>query len=595
MCPSGLRCSPGTTVRGRLRQGFESLHLCFISRGSMKVNKNIFQNCIFSIAFSLLVFMFAIYLLTSLGFIVGLKVNIFYPIISLLISYGSIFWCLKAKNSTLSYWLICVLIETLLIILSACYSAYHMDWSYDGIRYHQTIAIYLANGWNPIYQLAGDFADKFYSFNINTLIWVQTYPKFSEIIASNIFKLTGNIEAGKIYNIIPFFILFFYSFYVFNKKAFCKINIIFKLLFAFIISFNPFLVHDLNSFLNDGLLNLLLTVSLLAILDFEISKNNKFPLFLIIMSSACAIGVKLGGFYYSVFYFLIYFVYLLVVKNKIKIKYLSIAFLIILLVSILCNINPYITNVTLLKKHPLHPLAGNEKIDFITKQIPNSLKDKNHFQKFYVGIFSRNHLLAETTDSSVINPFDLNKIFKEYRYRTGFGIFFPEILIIAIVLSMSILFYKEKNLKIQILMYSLILIPILINPHLWMARYISQFYLFPIFLLLFNPLNNKHIFKVMLSFLFILFIFNSYYPLKKYNRTEKISRRNINKILNSVDKNSIVEIYPDTHSAFLLKLFDRGISYQLVGLEYIEKNKDRFVKIPDCKNNKAYWSYKIKE
>ena len=42
MCPSGLRCSPGTTVRGRLRQGFESLHLCFLIEENKLSNQKTF-------------------------------------------------------------------------------------------------------------------------------------------------------------------------------------------------------------------------------------------------------------------------------------------------------------------------------------------------------------------------------------------------------------------------------------------------------------------------------------------------------------------------------------------------------------------------
>ncbi len=77
------------------------------------------------------------------------------------------------------------------------------DFSYDGQGYHQPGIMALANGWNPVSEPFLENHSPFYGKVIGPQVkFINHYPKASWIPAAAVLKLTGSIEAGKMFHFI---------------------------------------------------------------------------------------------------------------------------------------------------------------------------------------------------------------------------------------------------------------------------------------------------------------------------------------------------------------------------------------------------------
>ncbi|MDE5785515.1 MAG: hypothetical protein K2H98_03195, partial [Duncaniella sp.] len=81
-----------------------------------------------------------------------------------------------------------------ILVCSIIAARFTVDYSFDGLYYHQEIIAALCDGWNP-------FAPPFDSAPSYS-VWAVHYAKAIEIAAASVVSMTGSIEAGKAVNLI---------------------------------------------------------------------------------------------------------------------------------------------------------------------------------------------------------------------------------------------------------------------------------------------------------------------------------------------------------------------------------------------------------
>jgi len=97
---------------------------------------------------------FSLFMLTSLGFIFGLSINLSYTLLAIV---AMVYLSAKIDSFTYQERIISLIITLFIITLSGYLSSHFMDYSFDGQAYHQIGIIFLKKGWNPIYITAENF------------------------------------------------------------------------------------------------------------------------------------------------------------------------------------------------------------------------------------------------------------------------------------------------------------------------------------------------------------------------------------------------------------------------------------------------------
>lgn len=572
------------------------------------MDKNFSSSTIaFSVSYSLLIFVFCLFLFSFIGFFFHISINIFYPILSMLISLTTLYLCIKSQNLFKKHFLIALIIYILIFVVSLLLGHKFWDTSWDGRVYHQASIMFLGAGWNPVYDNVADFVAKIYNTSVENLIWVETYPKFVEIIQTNIFIFFGNIERAKMTTFLSMFILFGYSFYILSKDTFKRINKFLKIFLSFAIVINPVVIAQMFTYMIDGYVYLYFMLILLAILDIEISKSKNLPAYsIIIMSAVCLINVKLGGLLYVFLPLLLYCIYNIFARQKQNIKYLSISLLVIIVLGLLSGANPYYTNIKQ-NRHPFYPLAGKEKIDVVKDCTPYSIYSKNNFEKFIISTFSRvdNFMLANTNMRHHIKPpfwvykSELARLSGHDTRICGFGIFWSGVLILSGILAIFIRFNSKEEKRLFLFVFAMLLTLTAINPYSWWARYAPHLWVVPIFVVICTLISKKtnslqkFITYIMLALVFSSFVIQTTKVSNIAKNYKKHMKQNVIKKLKT--GNQKFKIYHIYDWSFIEKLNENNINYEVVNDEFYQKNKVVFSIMKDAaflEKRPMYWTYK---
>ena len=472
------------------------------------------ENICLHITISLLIGIFSLFMLSEIGFIFGLSINVFYLLIAIeaMILLPKYLHAFTPKESICS---LCITI--ILLAFSAFISLQYNDISWDGHWYHQTGALFLKKGWNPIYQTAQEFfATHWQARNVSGIVYIDSYPKFCEIFAANIYYLTENIEAGKIINILSLITLGIYSFYVLTQNIFKQKRFL-ALITSIAFCANPIVISQLYTYYVDTNIYVYFMLMLFSLLEIEqsnIHKQNTAAWFILISSAIILANIKLGGLLYVIEILLLYGLYLFIYK-KTKIWHkLKKALIVILLGICITGINPYITN---LKQghHLFYPLAGAQKEDIMTRSLPMQFINRSMPYKFFMSTFSQvDNKLIQITKAKIhlktpftITPSELNKHVYVFDTRqSGFGVFWSGILLVSIILAFFI--RSPKNIKIRLCTSAALLciITVLLNPENWWARYVPQFHAFAIFIAMSFLCSKQTYFRSKIYNLFIILI-----------------------------------------------------------------------------------------
>ncbi len=327
------------------------------------------------------------------------------------------------------------------------------DYSWDGIGYHQVTIYALADGWNPIW-------NDYYEGSLS--LWTIHYAKALELIAACIFRLTGEIEAGKALNIVFFVAVFAISLGFIKKNKINKkrgLSDCNAVIFALLVAGNPVALCQLMTYYIDYALYYYVVLSIIFSVGICKGDNNVYlniiGLCLVIL---LAIGTKFNHFFIEGIVMLAVMGWLMISRQYYNArKILIISFLSALVGTFILSFHPYLTN-WIYFGNPFYPLMGDDAVNIMDCNTPPLYWGHNRFETFFMSIYGPYSI--PSFDSRI----------------SGFGPFFKVLLTIGLLW----IFYSEITQK-QLSVIGYITIMALIScfffEQSWWARYNPQIWI----------------------------------------------------------------------------------------------------------------------
>lgn len=532
---------------------------CKIRKNKKHMNSFLQKIDLSLMAFVLIFHLFLSLLVANVGFIFGFPLQAFYYPVSLLISL------IIFRNNIPT-------LVSLFGVLMFCYiiSLVVFDNSYDGQFYHQETIIQLKNGWNPIYTDSTARTGKF---------WIDNYPKGGETLSSLIYLTTHQIEIGKCINWIALFASFFICY---SALELLGLNRRLRFLYSFLVAFNPVVVSQVFTYYIDALIYSFLVCCICSIFLYLKQRKNVY-LYIFVASMVLGSSIKFTSIViFGVFVSVSLLIILLVIKQK---KYFfemlysgCVGFLCLLIITI----NPYLNNL-INGRHLFYPLFGKGAVDIMYLTTPKDFVDNhNRIEKLAVTLFAETGPL-DTKKLEYKIPFSIHKdeiirLADSDIMIGGFGVFYGGFLLVLFCFYLFNL-KKLKNLgrfqKILFISIIPLLISVLIISDPWWVRYIPQFYLIPILLLLILEINRIKIKFIPVLYIILglnLSLFLSAISVANYYKTQKNYY-----ILESLKKSNItVNIDAKEFKSTLNRLEEYGIPYREVKISPNNKNVIKF-------------------
>ena len=331
---------------------------------------------------SIVFFLFASLLLTSLAFLFRIPISsshfwvaaastLLYAIISLVSDSGP----QRVVNFS---WVIFLLVFSFLLCLMVSQSFF--DISYDGQAYHQEAILQLNRGWNPFYeQLTSPQSNNMHR-------WLNHYSKGVWFYAAMIFKVTKDIESGKLFHLWLMIAALFVTLSFLLRIETVSRSL--AVLIGFLVAFNPVSIYQSLSYYLDGQLMSLMII-LVVVLGFIYRESKWVHYGSLLMVLSVLVNVKLTAGIYSGL-ILIGYLGMLWVKSKFEQfrRTLICALIALSLGFILFGFNPYITN-TLQMGNPFYPALGTDRSDYTYPQFPANFIGKNSVYLLFYSIFSK--------------------------------------------------------------------------------------------------------------------------------------------------------------------------------------------------------------
>ena len=265
----------------------------------------------------------------------------------------------------------------LLIVIFAHTVSYHfLDFSYDGMAYHQSAIDRIANGFNPVY-------DGYMDFGRSPDKWSDQatyFPKAMWYFAASIYAATGDIQLGKAYHLILFFAALFFVLHNTREERVIK-----RLLWA-LACLNPIVILQFTGYVVDGALGSLSVIVLFyANLHFSGKPIQRDAHEVGIVSLAMLFCVKTSGFAFgSIIVFCIclqrFFTeyraleksWSVALAGAVKLG-LRVGIPLFILVAVL-GFSPYLTNL-LSGRHIFHPLMGTPDGSSVSRTLETLASD----------------------------------------------------------------------------------------------------------------------------------------------------------------------------------------------------------------------------
>lgn len=483
-----------------------SLRSLFLNDRSIRGNANPAESSgpsiILIYSSTILCFLFSSILVSSIGFILGIPItsNHFFIASGFTLSFAIILcFILSGRN-----WLFKSLFNLGLVGSSFYFclmiSQHFWDISYDGQAYHQEALIQLARGWNPFYELLnGQQANRMD-------YWLNHYSKGVWIYATMVFKVTQDIESGKVFHlwlITAAFLITLSFLWRFEK---CPRWLAF--LISVLAAFNPVALYQSLSFYLDGQLMSCMVI-LIAVLGLIYRESRWIYYVLLFMVLPVLVNIKLTAGIYSG---MIIMGYLGILWMKAKYEELRKAFLFSVagfaIGFILMGFNPYVTN-TIHKGNPFYPALGTDRSYYTFPQFPANFIGKNSFSLLFFSIFAKSDNVRGVEKKAELKiPFWVSR--EELRAFTdtnakqgGFGPLFGGAILLSflIILGASLRLYRggykiseanpsgcrgemgaegRADIILGLSCLGLLLSTCLINPASSLARFIPQMWFFPL-------------------------------------------------------------------------------------------------------------------
>ncbi len=367
---------------------------------------------------------------------------------------------------------------------------------WDSNSYHKQAVGLLYYGWNPVYQSSWDFETVAHTTQLYSpsLTWSEVYPKATWYFSAMLYKITGNIESGKIFTMISMLMLFVLGFDYLFEKGYGKIR---SAVVAVFIAFNPIPLSQFRSFYLDGFAcNILLIIMLEMIIieDRCYKKDKKNNWYLLVLSVAIGCALKTSIVMFNIIICATYFIYNLITNIVLKKPLLNSLliglplFFAGLIGVVIIGFSPYITNIA---RYHNFSYKSDELMEYLFPFKAGLVDCESNFQAFFVSIFSKMDSREYTTIKETVKiPFSIhpNEIAHYSLADTikgGMGIWFSGLLILSLIIIFRyLLFCRRKRKSIEnrfaLLLIAVIFIAVSITPLTYWHRYIGFIYIIPI-------------------------------------------------------------------------------------------------------------------
>jgi hypothetical protein len=451
-------------------------------------------------------------------------------------------------------------------IVAILFSCQLIDFSFDGQSYHIPAMIALASGWNPIQSAHLIDWNPIFVQESGTELYIDHYPYGAWILAATVYKFTGLIESGKVFNLIYLFALYLIAIDFLDRVS--HVPKLIKYMLGGLISLNPVIICQLGSFYVDGQLAALLSMAIILSLEFVWFKNNRTAVLLglVIIS---LINVKMTGLVYASIIGAATFLGLLALRQPPWrfIFVFSVAWLIAVLA---VGFHPYVTN-TIQHKTPFYPIGVDIK-NPLDRQESRDFLEKNRVEKL---LYS---LAGEKSDAlsmpELKSPFIFSKsnIWIFERTDISYGAFGPLFLLVGIELLIVGVIVLLIERKIDFfLVFGVVLLLTTMAPisEMWKARYAPQLWLLPIALIIALYNNNKLWVRIAALLGGLLLTLNialiSYVNLSKSISKSLDFSKSLALLKKSSNAEESLEIYfPSRIVTNRARLLDNGISFKRV-------------------------------
>jgi hypothetical protein len=374
----------------------------------------------------------------------------------------------------------------LLILFSMLISVQFEDSSREGMAYGRLGVQAIADGWNPFYetgleQAKGDYVRQLQGGSAI----LDNYPKAIYINAAAVYRLTGSIESGKMFNILFLVAAFLITLnYLSHMTRMPEPS---KVLAALLTALNPVALNHLFSFNGVSQMASLMTVVIILVLQYIMFREKKARVFLFI-TLITLVNVAFTGLIYGIAIVMLAWLVVFIVDRDRQLRYIRAMVGSFLLGLILVGFQPYVTNVVREGAvfYPSPWQEGGEAYVQLTESrpAPESFMEQNRFIQLFGTLLAKSDQRWEhpprtklpfTVDENEIGVFSSG----DARYG-GFGPFFGSVLLLTILASMYIFRAKKLIFVFTFISAAVILTTALLNPMAWWARQAPQLWLLPI-------------------------------------------------------------------------------------------------------------------
>ncbi len=413
----------------------------------------------------------SIYLVTYLGFFIGVEITSFHLIAGFFTSLVFSKYLLKESNRST---VLGGLAALLLVGVAFFLNHYFLDIFYDSGKYHFRAISYLTQGWNPFYTV--DPCDVIPSDACsNTPIYVVHYPKSYWVIAASFYKFFNTMLATYIQNIVLMASVF--ALLLTFVKKITKLAMLPCVLIALVWALNPTSVWELFSNYVDGAHVAGLSLVLMSALLF-IKTNEKRWLYVSLMYMPIVANVKFTGFIYVMVLGLGQLVFAFKFANRDTFKMLLKTSIPVLIGSILLfGSNPYVSNI-ISHENPFYPVVNmDDSRDIIEGQADAEFIKKSRFEKLFISTFS---ISKGAKNPPVFElPFSRVNFWPRVSTRySGNGPWFSGVLLIALLL-LPVLNYQA------LFLLSIVFVSTLATSAGWYTRLTPQFWWLPVMIIMF--------------------------------------------------------------------------------------------------------------
>ncbi|WP_460548246.1 hypothetical protein [Comamonas piscis] len=483
-----------------------------------------------------------------------------FPIVILLCLF-----CISFFRSCLKEYLFVCCISLFIIACVLYTSSFYLDYSFDGLAYHQRAVIALINGANFNTNLA-----------VTQNVFLDNYAKATWFYAASIFSFFELSSLGTSYHWILGFASAFYL-YRFCRWVGQKRSL--SLIIAIAGLCNPIAISQSYTYYNDSPLGSLGIILFLAAIIIS-KENSSFDYFVFTICSILLINVKASG----IIIIFCAFAYLSLV-SFFKEKSIIYAFKKIITPLLIFSIfgvfilgySPYTQNL-IQGRHIFYPLAGKDAKDIMQENSPYGFPENNRFKNLFLSVFSEgSDLYAGNTKDQPklkipgsVTSRELNTYAGPDLRISGFGPVYSLSVVLAVI-AISVL---RINWRICGGLLFMLLLSIVINPHAWWARYSPTMWFIPLVPLIaadgFKANYARIIASLLTMSLFVNVVLISQRWLSYYPGWDFVTRKQVGEIMPFH-----LNVYTDAFATDL-ELISLGLDFTKVDQSYYLKNKERF-------------------